>query len=132
MRKAANGRGLMVQARRSETDQEGIAAGVRYLKERGRRRGIGHSSAVTRRKGAGTRWLQRAVGGAPPRRGRQAAGLEGRITGHSGRVGLASEFTARGAGTTETMLAGGWRTARMVARYSAAATAEHRRRRQDL
>ena len=54
----------------------------------------------------------------------RAAGIDGRITGHSGRVGLASELTARGASTTETMLAGGWKTARMVAHYSAVATAE--------
>ena len=54
----------------------------------------------------------------------KSAGIKGRITGHSGRVGLASELTARGASTTETMLAGGWKTARMVAHYSAAATAE--------
>ena len=45
----------------------------------------------------------------------RAVGIEGRITGHSGRVGLASELTARGATTTETMLAGGWKTARLVA-----------------
>ena len=44
-----------------------------------------------------------------------------RITGHSGRVGLASELTARGARTTETMLAGSWQTARTVARAGAAA-----------
>ena len=43
---------------------------------------------------------------------------------HSGRVGLASELTARGASTTEVMLAGNWKTARMVAHYSAGATAE--------
>ena len=54
----------------------------------------------------------------------KAAGIEGRITGCSGRAGLASELTARDASTTETMLAGGWKTARMVAHYSAAATAE--------
>ena len=54
----------------------------------------------------------------------RAAGIDARITGHSGRVGLASELTARGASTTETMLAGGWKTARMVAHYSASATAE--------
>ena len=54
----------------------------------------------------------------------RAAGIAGRITGHSGRVGLASELTARGASTTETMLAGGWKTARMVAHYAAGATAE--------
>ena len=35
-----------------------------------------------------------------------AAGVEG-VTAHSGRVGLASELTAAGASTTETMLAGG-------------------------
>ena len=43
----------------------------------------------------------------------KAAGIESRLTGHSGRVGLATELTARGASTTETMLAGGWSTARM-------------------
>ena len=52
-----------------------------------------------------------------------AAGIDG-ISAHSFRVGLASELTARGASTTETMLAGGWSTARMVAHYSAGATAE--------
>ena len=46
------------------------------------------------------------------------------MTAHSGRVGLASELTARGASTTEVMLAGNWKTARMVAHYSAGATAE--------
>ncbi len=54
----------------------------------------------------------------------RAAGIEARLTAHSGRVGLASELTARGASTTEVMLAGNWKTARMVAHYSAGATAE--------
>lgn len=54
----------------------------------------------------------------------RAAGVERRLTGHSGRVGLASELTARGASTADVMLAGGWRTARMVAHYSAGAAAE--------
>ena len=53
-----------------------------------------------------------------------AAGIEARLTAHSGRVGLASELTARGASTTEVMLAGAWKTARMVAHYSAGASAE--------
>ena len=53
-----------------------------------------------------------------------AAGLARRVTAHSGRVGLASELTARGASTTAVMLAGNWKTARMVAHYSAGATAE--------
>ena len=36
----------------------------------------------------------------------RAAGIEARVTAHSGRVGRASELTARGASTTEVMLAG--------------------------
>ena len=53
-----------------------------------------------------------------------AAGVESRVTAHSGRVGLASELTSRGASTTDVMLAGNWKTSRMVAHYSAGATAE--------
>ena len=47
--------------------------------------------------------------------------------GHGGRLGLASELTARGASTTETMLAGGWTTHRMVAHYNAGVAAEQGR-----
>ena len=52
------------------------------------------------------------------------AGVESRVTAHSGRVGLAAELTSRGASTTDVMLAGNWKTSRMVAHYSAGATAE--------
>ena len=52
------------------------------------------------------------------------AGVQRRVTAHSGRVGLASELTSRGASTTDVMLAGNWKTSRMVAHYSAGATAE--------
>ena len=55
---------------------------------------------------------------------RSTAPLGSRMPVHSGRVGLASELTARGASTTEVMLAGNWKTARMVAHYAAGATAE--------
>ena len=44
----------------------------------------------------------------------RAGGVE-QVTAHSGRVGLASELTSRGA-TTDVMLAGNWKTSRMVAR----------------
>ena len=54
----------------------------------------------------------------------KAAGLDRRVTAHSGRVGLASELTSRGASTATVMLAGNWKTSRMVAHYSAGATAE--------
>ena len=53
----------------------------------------------------------------------EVAGLNG-ITAHSGRVGLASELTARGASVQDVMLAGNWKTARMVAHYAAGANAE--------
>ena len=53
-----------------------------------------------------------------------AAGIERRAAAHSGRVGLASELTSRGASTTDVMLAGNWKTSMMVAHYSAGATAE--------
>ena len=39
-------------------------------------------------------------------------------------AGLASELTSRGASTTDVMLAGNWKTTRMVAHYSAGATTE--------
>ena len=54
----------------------------------------------------------------------KAAGVKGRITSHSGRIGLATELTRRGASLQEVMLAGNWSTARMVAHYCAGARAE--------
>ena len=48
-----------------------------------------------------------------------AAGLEGRRTLHSGRVGLAAELAARGASTRDVQLAGGWKTPGAVARHTA-------------
>ena len=54
----------------------------------------------------------------------RSAGVEARVTAHSARVGLASELTRRGASTTDVMLAGNWKTSRMVAHYSSGATAE--------
>ena len=106
---------------------------MRYLKNGVGRGGPGRCAIVAPSKLAGSgrrmmRWysagstVSRSGAGSPL--AAQAAGIEGRITGHSGRVGLASELTARGASTTETMLAGGWQTARMVAHYSAGAAAE--------
>ena len=72
------------------------------------------------------RQLDDAGPGRQPRRAprRRPRRLERRVTAHSGRVGLASELTSRGASTTDVMLAGNWKTSRMVAHYSAGATAE--------
>ena len=115
---------ILVTVRRSKTDQEGTAADVRYLKS-------GAAAAVLALRPADPAPTARVFGGRTPQQlGRRftaaaaAAGLPGRLTAHSGRVGLASELTARGASTTDVMLAGAWKTARMVAHYSAGATAE--------
>ena len=115
---------ILVTVRRSKTDQEGTAADVRYLKS-------GAAAAVLALRPADPAPTARVFGGRTPQQlGRRftaaaaAAGLHGRLTAHSGRVGLASELTARGASTTDVMLAGAWKTARMVAHYSAGATAE--------
>lgn len=51
-------------------------------------------------------------------------GLKGRFTSHSGRIGLASELTFRGASEQEVMNAGNWKGVGMVRHYSAGAVAE--------
>ena len=121
---AGDADGILVTVRRSKTNQVGETSDVRYLKN-------GPARAV--------RALRAAAAPAPEGRvvplspkmiglrfsaAARAAGLERRVTAHSGRVGLASELTSRGASTTDVMLAGNWKTSRMVAHYSAGATAE--------
>ena len=116
--------GLLVRVRRSKTDQEGERADVRFLKN-GAARAVwalrppapGDHALVLG--GLNGQSIARRIAAAA-----KAAGIEKRISGHSGRVGLASELTARGASTTEAMLAGGWKTHRMVAHYSAGVAAE--------
>ena len=120
---ATDGDGVLVTVRTSKTNQEGDAADVRYLKN-------GAAKAIRTLRDADAAPTDRVVGLSPLQIQRRftaaarAAGIEARVTAHSGRVGLASELTARGASTTEVMLAGNWKTARMVAHYSAGATAE--------
>ena len=120
---AADGDGVLVTVRRGKTNQEGEVRDVRFVK-----------GGVAR----ALRTLQDAASPAPDdpvvplspqtvglrfQAAARAAGVE-RVTAHSGRVGLASELTSRGASTTDVMLAGNWKTSRMVAHYSAGATAE--------
>ena len=120
---ATDGDGVLVTVRTSKTNQEGDAADVRYLKN-------GAAKAIRTLRAAAAAPTDRVIGLSPLQIQRRftaaarAAGIEARVTAHSGRVGLASELTARGASTTEVMLAGNWKTARMVAHYSAGATAE--------
>ncbi len=112
---------VLVHVRTSKTDPTGDRTDIRMAKN-------GTAAALDAiRPGAGD---ARPVFGLTPgqinrriQAAAAAAGIGG-ISAHSFRVGLASELTARGASTTETMLAGGWSTARMVAHYSAGAKAE--------
>ena len=119
-----DGDGGLVTVRRSKTNQEGEVNDVRFVKD-GVARALRTLRASTSPEPGdrvvplsaqmvGLRFTATAV----------AAGVESRVTAHSGRVGLASELTSRGASTTDVMLAGNWKTSRMVAHYSAGATAE--------
>ena len=119
-----DGDGVLVRVRISKTNQEGEVNDVRFVKD-GVARAIRTLRATTSPEPAervvplsaqmiGLRFTTAAA----------AAGVERRVTAHSGRVGLASELTSRGASTTDVMLAGNWKTSRMVAHYSAGATAE--------
>ena len=112
---------MLITVRRSKTNQDGAASDIRLTKN-------GTAAALAAIRGADDAPV---FGGLSPQSINNRvqalarhAGLDARITAHSARIGLASELTARGASTTEVMLAGNWRTARMVAHYSAGATAE--------
>ena len=101
MRKTADSRGLLVTVRRSKTDQEGTAADVRYLKN-GAAAVVWAISPSTFADdapvlGGLSQSIALRIAAAA-----KTAGIDGRIT---GRAGPACELTARGARTTETMLA---------------------------
>ena len=120
---AADGDGVLVTVRRSKTNQEGETTDVRFVKG-------GVARAIrTLRAAASPGPADRVVPlsskmvGLRFQAAARAAGVE-HVTAHSGRVGLASELTSRGASTTDVMLAGNWKTSRMVAHYSAGATVE--------
>ena len=120
---AADGDGVLVTVRRGKTNQEGETRDVRFVK------GAVAGAVRTLRAAASPAPEDRVVPLSPKMVGlrfqaaARAAGIE-HVTAHSGRVGLASELTSRGASTTDVMLAGNWKTSRMVAHYSAGATAE--------
>ena len=107
---ARDGDGVLLTVRTSKTNQEGDAADVRYLKN-----GPANAIRTLRAADADAAPTDRVIGLSPLQIQRRftaaarAAGIEARVTAHSGRVGLASELTARGASTTEVMLAGNWK-----------------------
>ena len=124
---AGDGQGVHIWVRRSKANPYGAESDVRFVK------GV-LAGALVR--------LREAVGGDGVGDGRvfggltaatlsrrvaamaKAAGIAKRLTGHSFRIGLAVELTRLGASLQEVMHAGGWKTAAMVAHYSAAARAE--------
>ena len=112
----------VVRVRRSKANQDGAKPDVRAVK--GRCAAALAELAVTRLRAGGKpedRLLPmspRTVARRIERAGKQA-GLSKRLQGHSGRVGLAVELTARGASTVDVMLAGGWKSEVMVAQYAA-------------
>ena len=121
--------GLLLAIRQSKTNQEGDTADVRYLKG-----GAARALRALRAEAAAAAPDMPVFGGlsaAEPGEPMGVAPPPQRPPGSSAASpptvaasGLASELTARGASTTETMLAGNWKTARMVAHYAAGATAE--------
>ena len=112
---------VLVTVRRSKTNQEGETRDVGFVKG-----GIARALR-TMRAAASPAPEDRVVPLSPQMVGlrfaaaARAAGVEARVTAHSGRVGLALELMSRGASTTDVMLAGNWKTSRMVAHYSATA-----------
>lgn len=114
---------LLVRVRGSKTDQTAARADVRLVKDRYAAalesiRPRHSDPALPVFDGLSAQSIARRFTQAA-----KAAGIEGRITAHCGRVSLASELTRRGASAIDTMLAGGWTTSRMVAHYASGATA---------
>lgn len=124
---AADGRGMVIRVRFSKTNPDGADTDVRYVNGP-----FADAIDRLRQKSGGDRHPDRRVfggltGASLSRRlsdAAMAAGIAKRITAHSGRVGLAVELTRRGASTHDVMHAGHWKSAAMVAHYSAAARAE--------
>ena len=118
------GDGMRVTVRRSKTNQVGDVNDVRFVKDGAARAIWMLRAATTPEPGDRVVPLSAQMIGLRFTAAAQAAGIESPVTAHSGRVGLASELTSRGASTTDVMLAGNWKTPRMVSHYSAGAIAE--------
>ncbi len=92
---ARDGDGVLLTVRTSKTNQEGDAADVRYLKN-----GAAKAIRTLRADRPDAAPTDRVIGLCPLQIQRRftaaarAAGIEARVTAHSGRVGLASELTA--------------------------------------
>ena len=123
MELASDGAGILVTVRTSKANQEGAEIDKRFIKN-------ALAAAVLAIRLDDPDLEQQVIGLSAHSINRRfkaacaAAGLQGDYSAHSGRVGLATELVSRDASTTSVQHAGGWRTARMVARYSAGVRAE--------
>ena len=98
---ASDADGILVTVRRSKTNQAGETRDVRFVKD-GVLRAIRTLRAATSPEpGDRVVPLSAQMIGLRFTAAAEAAGIERRVTAHSGRVGLASELTSRGASTTE-------------------------------
>ena len=120
---SAAGDGMLVTVRRGKTNPAGETKDVRFVKGNVARALQTLRSASSPSPGDPVVPLSPQMVGLRFQAAARSAGIEP-VTAHSGRVGLASELTRRGASTTDVMLAGNWKTSRMVAHYSSGATAE--------
>ena len=104
------GDGILVAVRRSKTNPEGEMRDVRFVKD-GVARAIRVQRAATNpQPGDRVVPLSPQMVGLRFAAAAKTAGLDRRVTAQSGRVGLASELTSRGASTAAVMLAGNWKT----------------------
>ena len=110
--------GLLIAVRRSKTNPDSETADVRFVK------GDVASAVRALREWHGDVDPANRVVGLSAQAISERFAAAARLTAHSARVGLASELTAPGAPAHDVMRAGNWKTVRMVAHYSAGASAE--------
>ena len=117
------GDGVLVTVSRSKTNQDGETNDVLYLKG-GAARAV-RTLRAARSPEPGDRVMPPSAQmiGLRFTAAAESAGDEHSVTAHSGRVGLTSELTSRGASTTDVVLAGNWKTSRVIAHHPAGATA---------
>ena len=125
---STDGDGMLVTVLRSKTNQEGEVNDVRFVKDGVARALRTLRAARSPEPDDRVVRLSAQMVGLRFTAAARAAGVESRVTAHSGRVGLASELTSRGASTTDVMLAGNWKTSRMVAHPQATRHRPHPRR----
>ncbi len=115
---------LLIRVRTSKTNQTGIDTDIRLIKNGCANAVKAIASQDIKPDACVFGDMSKSTANYRVKQMAKYARIEGRITTHSGRIGLASELTRRGASMQEVMLAGNWRSSQMVAHYSAGAKAE--------